>query len=48
MEQKKACHIRDYYAEYMNKNELESQFEDMGVTYGVDKFFSLKKFKYLP
>ena len=26
-EQKKACNVREYYADYMNKNELESQFE---------------------
>ena len=32
----------------MTKVELEQQFEQMGVTYGVDKFYNIKKFKYLP
>ena len=48
MEQRKACNVREYYAEYMTKPELEAQFEDLDITYGVDKFFHLKKFKYLP
>jgi hypothetical protein len=48
VDQKKAINERDYYAEYMNKNELEQQFQGMAVSKGVDRFYHLKKFKYLP
>ena len=45
---KKPCSIRDYYVEYESKQQLESYFEHMGIKNPVDKYFNLRKFKFLP
>ena len=36
------------YNEIKDSLTEQSTFEEMGITYGSDKFFHLKKFKYLP
>lgn len=46
-EQKKVDSVREYYAEYKEKKELERQMIRLGITNPVQKYYNLKKFKYL-
>lgn len=39
--------IRDYYVEYLSKAELAETMRQRGVREAVDKYYHLKKFKYM-
>jgi len=39
--------IRDYYVEYLSKAELAETMRQRGVRESVDKYYNLKKFKYM-
>ena len=46
-EAKKADNIKEYYAQYKEKKELERQMLRLGITDPVQKYYMLNKFKYL-
>lgn len=47
VESKKADNVRDYYIEYLGKNDLAYSMDYKGITNGVSKYYSFNKFRYL-
>ena len=45
---KKPNQNKEYYVEYQNKQELHVTMAGLDITDPVDKYFNLKKYKYLP
>ena len=47
-EKYKANGYKEYYVEYLKKQEVDEAMDSIKLTDAVDKFYSFKKFKYLP
>ena len=47
-EKYRADGYKEYYVEYLKKQEIEENMDSLKLTDPVDKFYSFKKFKYLP
>ena len=46
-EKYKANGYKEYYVEYLKKQEVDEAMDSIKLTDAVDKFYSFKKFKYL-
>ena len=48
LEKRQVDKNREYYCEYMTKDELDITMDNLAINDPVDRFYHFKKFKYLP